>query len=160
MLLRALVETWYLDQAASTGSEPLNWLSSFIEREDPDLQLAPSGLSITSGADHSHTWTTPLAMPTAQPASGALTITVCKNGADTAVVVTVPASGTLTITIRKNGTDTAVMATVPVSGAAGTYSSSTSVTVAAGDVITIKFVNAATAVSAAVKGVTLELAIA
>lgn len=70
-----------------------------------------------------------------------------------------PASGTLTIMVRKNGVDTAVVATVPANGAAGTHSSSISLVVAAGDVITVKFANAATGVSAAVKGVTLEVAI-
>lgn len=62
---------------------------------------------------------------------------------------TQPASGSLVITVTKNGADTALTITIAAGTAANTFSDTThSVTVAAGDSLSLKFVNNATATSA------------
>jgi hypothetical protein len=54
-----------------------------------------------------------------------------------------PGGGALTLTLRKNGADTVVVVTIAASGAAGTYSNTAdTVAVAAGDLVSIKAVNA------------------
>lgn len=59
-----------------------------------------------------------------------------------------PASGSLTLTIRKNAVDTALQIVIALSSAAGVYADHTNtVAVAAGDLISIKGVNAATVAS-------------
>jgi hypothetical protein len=65
-----------------------------------------------------------------------------------------PGDGALTVTLRKNGVDTAVTLTVAAGAAAGTFSDLThSVAFAAGDLLSIKLVNASPGtVSAAVVG--------
>jgi len=57
-----------------------------------------------------------------------------------------PASGTLVVTIRKNSADTALTVTIPISTGAGTNVADTthSVSFAAGDLLSISFVNNAT----------------
>lgn len=60
-----------------------------------------------------------------------------------------PASGSLVLTLRKNGVDQAVTITIAASAAAGNFSdTSNSFSVAAGDLLTIKAQNNATAGSA------------
>ena len=62
-----------------------------------------------------------------------------------------PASGAYTITIRKNNADTALIITIAAGSAAGNYSNTTnSATFVAGDGMTIKFTNNATASAASV----------
>jgi hypothetical protein len=57
-----------------------------------------------------------------------------------------PASGSLVLTIRKNGADTALVITVAAGSVAGNYSNTTnSATFAAGDLMAIRFNNNATA---------------
>jgi hypothetical protein len=64
-----------------------------------------------------------------------------------------PASGALVVTVRKNGVATAVTLTVPINGAAGLYSDTThSVAFAAGDLLSVEFANAASGVSAVLTG--------
>jgi len=61
-----------------------------------------------------------------------------------------PASGSLTLTVRKNGVDTTLTITIPANQAAGTFTDTThTVSFAAGDLISLKGVNAATGNSAA-----------
>lgn len=72
---------------------------------------------------------------------------------------TQPASGSLTIAIRKNGSDTALTFVISAGTAANTFSDLThSVTFAAGDDISIGFINAATAASASVAGLSVLVA--
>lgn len=59
-----------------------------------------------------------------------------------------PASGALTITLRKNTADTSITITIAAGSAAGTFSdTANSVSYSAGDLISLKYVNAATAAS-------------
>lgn len=59
-----------------------------------------------------------------------------------------PASGSVVFTYRVNTVDTSLVITVPANSAAGVYSDTTnSATIAAGDILTIKAVNNATAAS-------------
>lgn len=61
-----------------------------------------------------------------------------------------PASGSLTLTVRKNGVDTTLTITIPANQAAGTFADTThTVSFVAGDLISLKGVNAATGNSAA-----------
>ena len=68
------------------------------------------------------------------------------------------AGGSLVLTVRLNGADTALVATVTAGGAAGVYSdTSNSFTVAAGDVISFKYVNNyAGGISAVMTGISFE----
>lgn len=60
-----------------------------------------------------------------------------------------PASGALVLTLRKNGSDQSVTITIAAGSAAGSFSdTSNSFQVAAGDLLTIKAVNSATSTSA------------
>lgn len=62
-----------------------------------------------------------------------------------------PATGSLVITVRKNGVDTALTLTIPSSAAAGVYSNTVnSISVSAGDLISISFSNSASTNSAAI----------
>jgi hypothetical protein len=62
-----------------------------------------------------------------------------------------PASGAYTMTIRKNNADTALIITIAAGSAAGNYSNTTnSATFVAGDTMTIKFTNNATSGAASV----------
>jgi len=61
-----------------------------------------------------------------------------------------PTTGSLTFTLRKNGVDTAVSLTVPAGGSAGLYDTGTLyLSVATGDRISLKVVNAAPATASA-----------
>lgn len=72
-------------------------------------------------------------------------------------VVTQPADGNFVITVRKNGVDTALVITIPASSGTGVYSNTTnSVAVAAGDLISIKFVNNASTNSIGLYGISAE----
>lgn len=63
-----------------------------------------------------------------------------------------PSSGSLVLTIRKNAADTALVITIPLSSTAGDYADNVnSVSVLQGDLISIKAVNNATAASAVMK---------
>lgn len=69
-----------------------------------------------------------------------------------------PASGSLTITIRKNGADTALAITIPASGPAGTYSDSiNAVSFNDGDLVSIQLNNTASAVTGNVGCFSLKL---
>jgi len=64
---------------------------------------------------------------------------------------TQPASGSLVMTIRKNGVDTSLLITVAAGSVAGTYSNTAnSATFVAGDLMSIRFNNNATAASAGI----------
>jgi hypothetical protein len=60
-----------------------------------------------------------------------------------------PAGNTFTVTLRKNGVDTAAVITVAGGSAAGNYTSTTSVAFAAGDFVSFKIVNTGTSTSGA-----------
>ena len=69
-----------------------------------------------------------------------------------------PASGALVITINKNGVATTIIVTIALSGAAGTYSDLThTASFAAGDLLSISFVNAAATASATLVSVSIEM---
>ena len=71
-----------------------------------------------------------------------------------------PASGSMVCTVRKNGANTAVTLTIAASAAAGTFSDTTnSFTFVAGDLISIGFNNSATVSSAAIYGVSVNVTI-
>jgi len=64
-----------------------------------------------------------------------------------------PGTGSLTLTIQKNGVDTALVIVIAAGAAAGTFSDLTnSFAVAAGDILQIKGVNAASTTSAGMRG--------
>jgi len=66
-----------------------------------------------------------------------------------------PASGSIVFTFRVNGVDTAAVLTIAAGSAAGTYSASGfTVAVAAGDLVSMKGVNNATAASAGIQDIT------
>lgn len=68
-----------------------------------------------------------------------------------------PASGALVVTVRKNGAATGLSVAVALSAVAGVYSdSSHTASFAPGDLLSVQFANAATAASAAVVGVSLS----
>ncbi len=70
-----------------------------------------------------------------------------------------PATGTLVITAFVAGSASAIVVTIPAGSAAGTYSDTThTAAVAPGDALSLRIKNNATAASAQVNGVTLELA--
>jgi hypothetical protein len=90
----------------------------------------------------------------------------CVSNADTTkariIVFTTsaqPTTGAMTFTLRQNGVDTAVTVTVPAGGAAGLYDTGTrDLSVATGDRISLKVVNAApAAASANIQSVTWTL---
>jgi hypothetical protein len=58
-----------------------------------------------------------------------------------------PASGSLVFTLRKNGADTGIVLTIAANAAAGVYSATGSVAFAAGDLMSLRVVNNATATS-------------
>jgi hypothetical protein len=58
-----------------------------------------------------------------------------------------PASGAITIALRKNGVDTALLVTIPANAAAGNFSSSADIPLVTGDLINYRINNAATATS-------------
>lgn len=61
-----------------------------------------------------------------------------------------PASGSLVLTLRKNAADTSIVITIPANQAAGTFTySTTSVSFASGDLLSLKGVNNATGTSTA-----------
>lgn len=61
---------------------------------------------------------------------------------------TQPASGSLVFTLRRNGADTALVLTLAASSVAGVYTATGSIAIAAGDLICMKIRNNATATSA------------
>lgn len=62
-----------------------------------------------------------------------------------------PSGGGLTFTLRKNGADTAITLTIAASAAAGTFSdTSNAFSVAAGDLLSLKAVNGSGSTSAAI----------
>ena len=64
---------------------------------------------------------------------------------------TQPADGTLTVTIRKNGADTNISIVIPAGATSGVFSNTSNTTsVSAGDLLTLKFVNASASSSASV----------
>lgn len=66
------------------------------------------------------------------------------------------ATGSLVITVRKNAAATPVVITVPAGGVAGVYSDPTDrASFSPGDLLSIQFVNNATAISAAIVGISL-----
>lgn len=68
-----------------------------------------------------------------------------------------PGDGTLVITVRKNGVDTAAALTIAINAAAGIYRDTThSVAFAAGDLLSIKFVNASGSSSAGIASFAVE----
>ena len=68
-----------------------------------------------------------------------------------------PANNSITLTMRKNGVDQTVTLTIAASAAAGVFSDTThSFTVAAGDLIDVKVVNAANTTSAQFNSVSFE----
>lgn len=67
-----------------------------------------------------------------------------------------PASGALTIILRKNGVNTAGAITIPISAAAGVYSTTCNISYAAGDLLSWIFFNAATAASGQLAGLSAE----
>lgn len=68
-----------------------------------------------------------------------------------------PASGSLVFTLRKNGADTSIVITIAAGSAAGTYSdTSNTVSITAGDVITMQIVNNATSTAARYRFMTYE----
>ena len=70
-----------------------------------------------------------------------------------------PASGTMVCNLRKNAGNTALQATVPISGAAGNYTdTANSVTVVAGDSISVRCINNATGVSASMDSISVMFA--
>jgi hypothetical protein len=67
-------------------------------------------------------------------------------------------TGTLVLTLRKNASNTTVVVTVSAGAAAGTFSDTThSFSVVAGDLLTFSVVNNASATSAQISGVSVEL---
>lgn len=64
-------------------------------------------------------------------------------------------SGTLVVTLRKNGANTALAVTVPISGAAGVYATTADVSIAQGDTVGIKIDNNA-GVDSVLNGWSLE----
>jgi hypothetical protein len=67
-----------------------------------------------------------------------------------------PATGSLVLTIRKNGVDTAITITIPAGTSSGTFSDTTnSVSFAAGDLISVKAVNNASATSGNITAISL-----
>lgn len=69
-----------------------------------------------------------------------------------------PASGSLVLTLQKNGVDTAITVTVAAGSAGGNHSDTThTVSITAGDTITFKAVNNATANSGAFGAITVAL---
>jgi hypothetical protein len=68
-----------------------------------------------------------------------------------------PGDGALTITLRKNGVDTAVTITIAAGAASNVFTDLThSFTVVAGDLLSIKFVNASASASAQIGGYAVE----
>lgn len=71
-----------------------------------------------------------------------------------------PASGSMTVTLRKNGAGTALAITLAASATSGVASNTTArVTVAAGDLVSVRFLNSATDPSAQVISFSLQLMI-
>jgi hypothetical protein len=71
-----------------------------------------------------------------------------------------PGSGTLVFTVQKNGVNQSLAVTVPAGGAAGTRSdTSHSISMAAGDGLSLKVDNNASGASAQIRAITLEGAI-
>lgn len=71
-----------------------------------------------------------------------------------------PASGSMTVTLRKNGAGTALAITLAASATSGVASNTTArVTVAAGDLVSVRFLNNATDPSAQVVSFSLQLMI-
>jgi len=69
-----------------------------------------------------------------------------------------PASGSLVITVRKNGAGTAVTVTIPAGSAAGTYSDlANSVSFAQDDTINYQIINNASATSAVMRVISMKL---
>lgn len=68
-----------------------------------------------------------------------------------ATSTTQPAGGALTFTLRKNGSDTALTLSIPASTAAGAFSDTTNaVSVSAGDLLSLKAANGSASTSAAI----------
>lgn len=79
------------------------------------------------------------------PRAGTLKTFIIKTG------TTQPFDGSLILTVRVNGVNTEITITIPTSEGAGTFSDITNTAaVAAGDLVSIEGVNAATAVSAGI----------
>jgi hypothetical protein len=71
-----------------------------------------------------------------------------------------PASGSLVFTLRKNNADTAITATQAAGASAALLADTTnSVSVAAGDFLSLKVANNATGASAGIRGFSVELAV-
>lgn len=71
-----------------------------------------------------------------------------------------PASGSMVITVRKNGAGTALAITLAASATSGVASNTTArVTVAAGDLVSVRFLNNATDFSAQVLSFSFQLMI-
>ena len=69
-----------------------------------------------------------------------------------------PATGALVITVNKNGVATSIVVIIALSSAAGTYSDLThTATFAAGDLLSISFVNAAATASTTLVSVSIEM---
>lgn len=69
---------------------------------------------------------------------------------------TQPASGSFVITLRRNGADTALVLTLAASSVAGVYTATGSIAVALGDLICLKIRNNATAISASLAQISVS----
>lgn len=69
-----------------------------------------------------------------------------------------PGDGACTVTVRKNGSDTTVVATITTSGAAGNYTDTSHTgTYAAGDLLSVKGVNASGSASATIGSISMRI---
>lgn len=67
-------------------------------------------------------------------------------------------TGSLVFTLRKNGADTALTITVPAGGSLGVYSNtSNTVTYSAGDLISVSIVNNGSASSGAISSISFKI---
>lgn len=104
----------------------------------------PGASSITSATPESSS-------QVAMPAAGTLSNFFLTSAAAQS------STGSLVLTLRKNGASTALAVTIPASGAAGTYSDTThTVSVSAGDLLDIQITNNATS-SSTIVGFTMVL---
>lgn len=129
---------------ASSGSNPVVGASSTAYASAFNANYGTSGANFFSATESLRQVRVPFA-------STLRSFYLDTNGAQ-------PGDGALVVTVRKNGVDTALTLTVASGAAAGGFSDTThSVSFSAGDLLSIGFVNAATASCAVLTSFSLEV---